>query len=400
MFGTKSSGHEPRRQPTARVETIPVEFYAGANPLVTFKNVTKEISVTPASPAKLSPGERKHLDKTLAVGFDQPLHPARLLGNRRFLIIGGVVLGGVALLISIAVVWYQLPGRQKVPIVAPPAPVESAPAAVPTEAIPLAPSSTEPVPIPVSPITEAPLVFASPLLGDSLDTDNDTLTDVEEELFKTDPGVPDSDADTYTDGHELFNLYNPAGKTPLKLIDSGLAKEFFNPVFGYTIYYPTNWAVGAVDQNYRTVLFSTITGEYVEVRVIDKDPATDFAAWFSKWAPGERYGDLAPFVSVFKESGFRRQDYLAVYFPHETKVVVLTFHTTDSNVINYRSVIKLLARSFRAAGTVPTVPARVDETAGVVPVQSSSTVPIPEPSTATTAQPVLESGSIISTTTP
>ncbi|MDG1950148.1 MAG: hypothetical protein P8J32_05050, partial [bacterium] len=52
-------------------------------------------------------------------------------------------------------------------------------------------------------------------LGD-VDTDNDGLSDQDEETYGTDPNNPDSDADGYTDGDEVSSGYNPLGEGTLE----------------------------------------------------------------------------------------------------------------------------------------------------------------------------------------
>jgi hypothetical protein len=182
----------------------------------------------------------------------------------------------------------------------------------------------------------------------------------------------------YSDSHELFYLYNPAGKEPMKLIDSGLVKTYTNPSFGYSLYYPTSWAMGDVDGTYRDVLFSTITGENIEVRVFDKAATTDFMTWFASAAPDQKYGDLVSFEGYFnKLTGFKRKDSLVYYFPTANHVYVLVYHTTDSTVVNFRTVLSVMARSFvtgeaaltqGAATPVFTTPA----TSSIPPVTTST----------------------------
>ncbi len=375
MFGKKVENVPDKKIVSTPVETIPPEFYAGANPLVTFKNVSKEVDLTPKKNL-LSTSEKKHLDRELAVGFDQPLHPATLLANPRTRFIAAGIVVVVALVISVGVVWYQLRGV-KPPATTLPLPVVEPLVVVPTSTEPVVtepviPSSTETVAVTTT-ATDVPIIFPSALSSDSVDSDKDGLSDVEEELFRTDINIPDTDGDKFTDSHELFNLYNPAGKTPNKLSESRLVKEYDNTVFGYSLFYPLNWALGSVDTTNRDVLFSTITGEYIEARVINKDPSQDFAAWFGQWAPGERYGELVPFQSVYKETGWRRQDYLVYYFPRDTDVLVLTYHTTDTSILNYRSVIKMMARSYRVNGNNSDVPARINE-GGAAILDTSSTL--------------------------
>ena len=163
----------------------------------------------------------------------------------------------------------------------------------------------------------------------------------------SDSGTPDSDNDKYNDGHEIYNLFNPAGFEPIKLVDSGTVKEFSNPVHAYKLYFPALWAVGNVDPDYNDVLFSAITGENIEVKVYNKENGQTFEDWFAKSAISQKIEDLVEFETKFKEMGYRRSDYLVYYFYDENKVYILAYHTTDSNAVNYRIIIKMMARSFR-----------------------------------------------------
>lgn len=49
-----------------------------------------------------------------------------------------------------------------------------------------------------------------------VDSDNDGLTDAQEETYGTDPNNPDTDADGYTDGEEVLAGYNPNGEGTLE----------------------------------------------------------------------------------------------------------------------------------------------------------------------------------------
>jgi hypothetical protein len=241
---------------------------------------------------------------------------------------------------------------------------------------------------------EVLITFPSTILADSRDADNDGVTDVEEEILNTDPGVADTDQDKYPDGHEVYYLYNPAGKEPERVIDSGSVKEFVNQVFNYQLYYPSTWAVGPVDTEYRDVLFSALTGENIEVRVFDKEPQQDFASWFSIHAPREKFDDLVEFSTYFKQSGFRRSDYLVYYFMSQDKVYVVAYHAVpNASTINYRTVAKIIARSFRfpdqsSAVVPPTIPVTTSSTEAIV--TSSEMLEIPIMTSSTSTQPVFE----------
>lgn len=351
MFGKKTPSSAP--VPLVHVQTMPADFYGGVNPVVKFKRVEKEV-ILKTKPA-LSATEKIMHDKAELPGSGQPLHPVNLFTNRRYLIIGGVIL---FFIFVAGTSWYYLYPLWRVKESTLPAtkPLTYAPPGNTSTNNIISETTTPPIenttttePEPKF-SNEAPMEFPSRLLGESVDLDRDDITDIAEEIFATDPSKPDSDEDSYNDGVEVYNLYNPIGKAPVKIIDSGLVKDFMNPVFGYQLYYPATWAVGNVDANYRDVLFSTITGENVEVRVFDLESGQNFTDWFARWAPNESFGDVVDFASAFKEKGMRRNDYLVCYFIDTTHVYIIVYHTTDSNIINFRSVIKMMARSFRLAG--------------------------------------------------
>ncbi|MBI3627080.1 hypothetical protein HY224_03470, partial [Candidatus Uhrbacteria bacterium] len=87
-----------------------------------------------------------------------------------------------------------------------------------------APVNTPAVIPPPAPAVTAPLGGALVINQSTQDSDQDKLTDVEEELFGTDPKKPDSDGDNHTDGSELVNLFDPAKASPAKLDDSAFIR--------------------------------------------------------------------------------------------------------------------------------------------------------------------------------
>ncbi|OGH88737.1 MAG: hypothetical protein A3J93_01415 [Candidatus Magasanikbacteria bacterium RIFOXYC2_FULL_42_28] len=371
FFGKKNKITEP--EINVPVETIPLEFLGGANPVVQYKDVPKTVerAVAPV----LSVPEKRALDATTTVGAGGKRHLANLLTSRKFIFVGlGVLLVVFA---AGASAYYLIPYFSKPPVVAVvPAPVVTAPEPLPVVVEPLpvvvAPMP-EPEPAPV--LTEVAMEFPSVLLADSADYDNDDITDAAEELFLTDVGVSDSDNDKYPDGHEIYHLYNPSGKAPVRIIDSGLVTEYANPVFGYKLYYPKNWAVASIDSNHRDVLFSTLTGENIEVRVFDLASGQTLSDWMAVNAPSERLDNLTDFTTAFKLNGKQRSDYLVYYFADGPRLYVLVYHTTDSNTVNYRIVAKMMARSFQL-GTVK------EDVLMTLPVEDEVTAGLTEPSVA------------------
>lgn len=348
MFGSPKK--EPENQPSAEpkiavaVTTIPTDFYAGANPTITFKDVQKVI--TAKAEGAMTPGDKKALDKATAPGSGVAGHPATLLGNRsKLLAIGGGLFG--LFVIGAGVFYWSQSKAPATPVAPPPKPTTIIkPVVVPTTTIIDVATQPAPTTTPVVSL-QSTLEFPSTLLSKAPDLDSDGLTDQEEDIFKTDPGIADTDSDSYLDGSEVYHLYNPIEKEPSKLLDSASITNFVNPNFNYQLYYPTGWALGNVNQDYRDMLFSAISGDHVEVRVFDKDLGQTFVDWFSAAAPGQKYSDITSFATRFGDAGVRRNDKLVYYFVSGSRIYAFVYHS-NGQTVNYPGIIEMMARSFKA----------------------------------------------------
>jgi len=349
MFWSKKDKSKEQPVNLEGLTIIPDEFYGGANPVVKFKEVEKTVNLDKDlnKPGGLTPEEKAAFEKASVAGGDDLSHPANFLTSRKFLIIGAVGLFVIFILGAGVYYWYQATKQQ-------PTATLPQPKLTPAET-PIAPTTTEPILEPtatssgenISPISTEPAIeFPSKLLGESQDFDNDRVSDVAEEFFKTDPANSDSDGDKYPDGHELYYLYNPIGVEPQKLIDSGLVKSYANPNFGYSLYYPVDWAIGAIDNENREVLFSAVTGESVDVQVFDLTADETFADWFGKMAATEKLSDLTDFSSRFNAVGKKRNDGLVYYFLDGKRIYLLTYRILSSPVVNFKIVLEVMARSF------------------------------------------------------
>jgi len=204
-----------------------------------------------------------------------------------------------------------------------------------------------------------PVSFPRILLVDALDSDADDLTDEEEAIFLTNVDVWDTDNDGYYDGQEVANLYNPNGIAPVKIIDSGLVSEYVHPVWNYRLYYPVGWQIGEVDREQRQVLFSTLSGDFVEVRVFDRMPGSVFQTWFAQNIEGERFQDLRLVENRFKEDGWRRNDGLVAYYLSDTHVIVLIYHPGVTGAVPYRHLMRMMIESFRTEKSTVTIPDQI-----------------------------------------
>ncbi|KKW41804.1 MAG: hypothetical protein UY92_C0013G0003 [Candidatus Magasanikbacteria bacterium GW2011_GWA2_56_11] len=382
MFGFTRTKTSPVAGPefAVEVETIPDIFYGGKDPEIYRQTPSAESGKRTGSVSSAAASGGKKLSPKLVI---------TLLAVFFVLAVAGIS-------------WYYLRDYffRRTPAPSVPA---ALPATTPAPALAeIPPATTTPempatelTPVPVTTtaaLSEPPLEFPPLIRMETSDLDGDQLTDEEEELFGTDSGIWDTDSDGYYDGQELFNLYNPKGFAPVKLIDSGLVTEYVNPVSGYRVYYPLNWQLGIVDPAGSQVLLSASDGDYIEVRLSVKEPGEDFLAWFARRAPAERVTDLVPGVNRFGLSVQKRSDDMVVYLDAPGRVFVLIYHPRETAPVAYKHVIGVVAQSFRLGresvdipppAPLPPLPASADASAAVSLPDALSPSETPASSTST-----------------
>ncbi len=360
MFGkNKQKPKDKSAQDSFNIKTMPDIFYGGKNPeLYSEQQPTmKKRALPPASARKISPPARPAPAAKTPEEKRVEMPPTPKKSRLWVYIAFG---SGFVVVVAFISFYYINEARPKPPVdrSTPSQPVETTepPIEQPVETTEPSEETRESVPT-STPALEAEMIdFPPSIFIDSADSDADSLTDMEEEIFGTDPNVWDVDRDGYYDGQEIYNLYSPIDFAPTKLIDSGLVREYINPVWQYRLYYPSNWQIGVVDEQYSRVLFSTLTGDYIEARVVDKDPNETFTAWFGGNAQGQNFSDLNRLENRFKEEGYRREDDLVAYFVTDEKVFVLIYTPGTSGTVPYRHVMRLFYQSFRPAETEVVIP--------------------------------------------
>lgn len=230
-------------------------------------------------------------------------------------------------------------------------PVAESRTSTPSEVgVPLATSTAATSTVPLSPSSTVAmgLIFPPLFLSDAPDTDNDTMTDMEEEVFGTDPGVWDTDNDGYYDGQEVMNLYNPRGFAPIRIIDSGLVREYVHPTERYRFYYPAEWQVGIADPVGSQVVVSTIQTDFISITRSSLASGESFESWFARSAAGQRFADISLANNRFGVPVYSRRDGLVSYIVDTTRVYVVSYHTGGENSpVFYRHLLGMIATSFR-----------------------------------------------------
>ncbi|HAZ29087.1 MAG TPA: hypothetical protein DCY48_04950 [Candidatus Magasanikbacteria bacterium] len=363
IFGRKKEKTIPDQHlASVVIHTIPDIFYGGKNP---------DIYAAPAKDATTIVSEKKKIVPPSAQkGGASSLFLFHFFRNKKVMMIGGGVL---FCLIAVATTWYYIRDASgENPIASAqkkPAPIQTSQESVATsspvqealEESGVTTTTDEQIP-PASPTSSASLItliFPDFYFTGSDDVDDDGLTDIEEEIFGTDSGSWDTDGDGYYDGQEVYNLYNPKGLAPRKLIDSGLILEYINPQWQYRVYYPGTWGVGAVDPQASQVLFSDLSGDYIALYTIEKKAEESFSAWFGAHASDQLYSDLSSVVNRFEEDLFVRKDGMVAYAALEARVFIIIYHPAQTPNIFFRQVMQMMIQSFRPEQTSVEIPDQV-----------------------------------------
>ena len=393
MSDTALQKPEALQQPRSSIHTIPMDFYGGKNPAPTeiptaSAPVTNSVNV-PTKPKLPPPRPQEILQpaNNLTKPTPQKMLPI-IIASAAVIILGG----GTAAWFLIAKKAPAVPAPLPVAVVAPP----PAPVVEPAAPTSITPEATSTPQIVVATTTIA--LIPPHDFRDSTDSDTDGLTDIEEELWTTDPAKTDSDGDTYGDQTELLNLYNPAAIAPQRLVESKLVTAFGNATFGYSLHYPSSWIARALDETTnKEILFTAISGEYIEVQALPYPVGESFPDWFAKNFPAERLAGYTPFVNRFKVAGIMSPDKTVAFITDGSQVYLIRYDGGTRTEINYRTTFRTMVQSFKPVGVATPIDL-LPKPVVIVPITATTTpeenVTIPEITTSTAT-----STSIITTST-
>tara|TARA_Y100001970_G_C14238245_1_gene863259 strand:- start:1383 stop:2729 length:1347 start_codon:yes stop_codon:yes gene_type:complete len=412
MFGKKKKKLQDESK-TPSVNTIPDIFYGGKDPEVYHKKQKQKKApkilpikekenvkepVPKARTQKYRPIMIEDYTNTKQTLKKQESHiqkPPQRGKKRLILVIGGII---VLLVAGGMGVWYYVQPKPKIVKVSPTPPKivieEKEPEAVEEE---IKEEVVEEKEEEVEEVNETPekLDFPKNIFIKSPDVDKDALTDAEEEVLNTDSGTQDTDQDGYYDGLEVANLYNPTGLAPRRIVDSGIVREYVSPLWKYRLYYPLSWQLDSVDEQGRDVVISAITGDYVQVRVFQKENTQTFLSWFAAMAKGQRFAEITEKTNRFKEQVFVRRDGLVAYVPTDQFVFVLLYNPGSEQMVLYPNLMNMIIQSFRTTKTQVEIP---DQT--ILPQVTEQSLPTnTQNTTSTIGQNIQENQEEVVTTT-
>lgn len=182
------------------------------------------------------------------------------------------------------------------------------------------------------------------------DSDQDMLSDVEENLWGTNPAITDTDGDKYTDGQEVKNLYSPVvagSEDSAKLIGSKLVKEFVNNKFGYNIYYPASWLLEDLKNNSEEIVFKASNDEFIEVIVENLTEEYGSAKeWYLFQNTDINEQDLQE-VLIGNWSGVKSSDGLSIYLIRNNNLYVLTYNVGLNTSLTYQTTFDMMLKTFK-----------------------------------------------------
>lgn len=225
------------------------------------------------------------------------------------------------------------------------------------------PAQQQPVAQEPVPVVEQPRGIQLPALAvgqfaKDTDTDQDGLTDVEERLFLTSAAVPDTDQDSFIDGMEVKQLYDPA--TPGALLEvSPQVKTVRNDSFGYQILIPAIWTATRVTPQGEQFQIKPDQGsEAMMIYIYENTDRLTVTEWYQQFA---QTPNLTQFVNFSNEGGWngiQSTDHtyvVAAYGQNEPGarafMFVMVYDPGQEPVLRYPTIWDMMVNSLSVASS-------------------------------------------------
>ncbi len=187
-----------------------------------------------------------------------------------------------------------------------------------------------------------------PDIVSSTDSDNDGLTDVEEELFATEKNNPDSDGDQNPDGQEVITLKDPTSdESGAKLTTTGLLDVYTNPTFSYSFFYPADWLAKSLpNTNDEEVLVITNTGEFFTITVEDNPELLSPDKWYLNQSSLSDDSELYS-TTVNNQPAIWNPNRSTVYIARDNKIYALSYKIGTEAKANFKSTFEMIIKGFQ-----------------------------------------------------
>jgi hypothetical protein len=126
-----------------------------------------------------------------------------------------------------------------------------------------------------------------------------------------------------------------------------LVKIYSNPSFNYSVFYPASWLPRALDESNREAMFTSTTGEFVQVIVEDNANRLPLLDWYLAESPGTSPADVGTATTKGGLLGIKSPDGLTVYFAFGDKIYAISYNIGVKTELNYKSTFEMMIKSFK-----------------------------------------------------
>ena len=182
-----------------------------------------------------------------------------------------------------------------------------------------------------------------PVMGQ--DTDGDQLTDIEENLYQTNPSLVDTDGDSFSDLAEILGLYDPTKDGGAKLFDSGLVDVYQNQTYHYSLLYPASWTARALTAENKEIIFNSNIGEFIEIIVQSNPLGLSAYNWYVSQNPNINTGNLTTLL-VDNLPAVQSPDGLTTYLGAGSNIYVITYNVGTTQQMNFYSTYQFFLETF------------------------------------------------------
>jgi len=183
----------------------------------------------------------------------------------------------------------------------------------------------------------------------SLDSDSDLLSDVEEtQIYGTVSTKPDTDNDGYIDGQEVIAGYNPRGSGSIfNIVTQPIFSVYNNSQYNYSIAYPAVWQADALDDKQQSVLFTSETGEFIEITIVDNPEGMTASAWYTQLYPELRLSLNSIATSDAGLAGILSAQGYTAYYADAKYFYIINYNFGTKTKTNFNTTFTLMHQSLR-----------------------------------------------------